>query len=273
MSLIAKIAFALVAAWATLVVLIYTFQDRLVFYPRRLVASALAEIRRQYPHAQEIELPTADGERLHGWFLPGASPQAPLIIYFGGNAEEVSWQLARAADYPGHALLLMNYRGYGASSGRPQQEALCADALQVYDAFARRADIDASRIVLVGRSLGSGVAIHVAARRKVAGVVLLTPYDSLRAVAAHHYPLLPVGMLLRHPFDAMTEIKNVHIPALILAAGHDTVVPKNHARALYEAWRGRKIWHELSSADHNSIDAHPQYVSAIQSFLRTLDQR
>lgn len=273
MSFALKLALVLAAGWGTLIGLGYVFQERLIFYPRRLDPAALAEIRQRYPRAEEISLSTPDGARLHGWFLAAAAQPAPLIIYFGGNAEEISWQLTRAADYPGYALLLMNYRGYGGSTGAPSQDALFADALQLYDNFARRADVDPQRIVLVGRSLGSGIAVHLAARRKVAGIVLLTPYDSLRAVAAHHYRLLPVSLLLRHPFDSLGQVDNISVPALFIAAAQDRIVPKGHARALYDAWRGRKTWHELAGADHNSIDTHPAYQGALHGFLLSLDQR
>ena len=119
-----------------------------------------------------------------------------MAVDDGGNAEEVSWQ-AREPGCPfDWSLGRLNDRGYGASEGQAVRAALFADALAVFDTLTRRPDVDASRIVLFGRSLGSAVATYVAAERPVAGVVLVSPFASMVEVGRHHYPWLPVGLLL-----------------------------------------------------------------------------
>ncbi|MBM3347121.1 MAG: alpha/beta hydrolase, partial [Betaproteobacteria bacterium] len=219
-----------------------------------------------------VSVPASGGVTLAGWLAHAAAPtaatRAPLVIYFGGNAEEVSWMVGEAPRLAPWSLLAVNYRGYGGNAGTPGEEAMFADALALHDWAAARPEVDPRRIILMGRSLGSGVAVHVAAHRRTAGAVLVTPFDSLRAVAQGIYPLVPVALLLRHPFDSLARAPAIDAPLLALVATHDRTVPLVHARRLFEAWRGPKRWLELT-ADHNSIDSLPAYWDAIAEFLRS----
>jgi pimeloyl-ACP methyl ester carboxylesterase len=190
-----------------------------------------------------------------------------LLIYFGGNAEEVSHMAALPGATPGWALLTLNYRGYGGNPGSPSEQSLCADALAIHGWAVKQPDVDAERVVAFGRSLGSGLAVYLASQRPLAGVVLVTPYDSLRAVAQRLYPYAPVALLLKHSFDSLSRAPNVTAPVLMLAAVRDTVVPIGHARTLFAAWGGPKTWREFANAGHNDLDADPGYRSAIAEFL------
>src|SRR5262245_65441969 len=144
----------------------YLIQDSLLFYPQPLVGPGPAS--RAARPVEGLGLEGADGVRLRGWLVKGAGGRSPLLIYYGGNAEEVSWQAAEA--WPAAwSIALVNYRGYGASEGKPSERDLCADALVVFDALARRPDVGPVRNVLVGRSLGSRVAAYVAASRRGGG--------------------------------------------------------------------------------------------------------
>ena len=241
-------------------------QDSLIFHPQPLAGAGPA------PRAglEDVEVAADDGTRLRGWLLTTASGRAPLLIYFGGNAEEVSWLVDEAPRLTGWSILLVNYRGYGRSEGRPGERALFADGLRLYDWARARADIDSGRVAVMGRSLGGGVAVHLAAERPVAGVVLVTPFDSLTAVAQHHYPWLPVRWLLRHPFDALARAPAVRAPLLCLVAGRDQIIPPVHAARLHAAWAGPKRWVEFPAADHNDIAAEPGYWPAIAEFLASI---
>jgi pimeloyl-ACP methyl ester carboxylesterase len=210
----------------------------------------------------------ADGVPLSGWFISSSPERAPLLIYFGGNAEDVSWLVGMADRFAGHSLLLVNYRGYGGSGGRPGESALFADALLAYDYAKQRGDVDASRIVAMGRSLGSGVAVHLAAHRPLAGMILVSPYDSVRALAQSIYPWLPVRLLLRHPFDSLSRAGALAVPLLCLVAGNDGVIPPAHSRRLFDAWGGRdKRWVEVPGAGHDEVSGEPVYWDEIASFL------
>jgi fermentation-respiration switch protein FrsA (DUF1100 family) len=249
---------------------LYFTQERLIFHPQPAPA---APPRARDLAIREVEIPTADGLRLRGWL---ARPEAageqrlPLLIYFGGNAEEVSGTAMLAGAVPGWSLLTLNYRGYGGNPGSPSEQNLSADALAIHDWALGRAEVDASRVIAFGRSLGSGLAVHLAAERPLAGVVLATPFDSLRAVARRHYPFAPASLLLRHNFDALSRAPAIRAPLLVLAAGRDEVVPVSHARSLFAGWGGPKTWREFPSAGHNDLDADPGYWAAIAEFLTAL---
>ena len=165
--------------------LAFLLQERLIFMPQPLSEAERQDIGARFPKGQNVFARAADGARLHAWHLPGP-PGAPLVIYFGGNAEQVSWMLGEADAAPGVGWLLVDYRGYGLSEGSPSEGALVEDALAWYDRFFPQV----KRIIVFGRSLGSGVAVRVAAERKVDAVILVTPFDSTVEVGKRHYPLL-----------------------------------------------------------------------------------
>jgi uncharacterized protein len=238
---------------------LYGFQDHLLFYPQPLSAQEQAALARAYP-GTEVRFSAADGTVLHGW-LRRDQTDAPLLIYFGGNAEEVSWLLAETL--PGWSLLLMNYRGYGGSAGRPSEQALFSDALELYDHFGA----DAPAVALMGRSLGTGVAVYVAHQRPVKALVLVTPYDSIRAVAQRIYPFVPVSWLLKHPFDSLARAADIRAPMLAMIAAQDEIIPPRHADTLIAAWGGSVQVQRYPHADHNSIASEPDYWLTILAFL------
>lgn len=219
--------------------------------------------------AREMHLSVDGGVTLHGWLRPahGAGP-APLLMYFGGNAEEVSWMQGEFARLPHIGVATFNYRGYGLSTGEPGELQLARDAQFLFDVLSARPDVDSQRVLIVGRSLGTGVAVHLAAARAVRAVVLISPYDSLTAVAARAYPWLPVSWLMRHPFDSLSRAPVIDAPLLALVAGDDAVVPPAHSRALVEAWRGPATMEVLPGADHNDLLSHPGFWPAVTRFLQ-----
>src|SRR5437762_13370585 len=143
-------------------------QERLIFFPQPVTSPADLPAR-----ASALEVIAVDGTHLRGWIVQGTATPAPAVIYFGGNAEEISWTLSDGRWPPEWTIVGVNYRGYGTSEGKPGETELTADALAIYDAVARREDIDPRRIVVFGRSLGSGVAAQLAAERPVAGARFL----------------------------------------------------------------------------------------------------
>jgi uncharacterized protein len=240
----------------------YLAQDQLIFLRRPLGDSERRAIAERHPEVEEVFLPAADGTRLHAWHVKGA-PQAPLVVYFGGNAENVAWMVDELPQHDMRASwLLVDYRGYGASGGVPSERALVADAFLWYDYVAKAG----ARLYLAGRSLGSGVAVQLAAARRFEGVILITPFDSLVAVAERHYPVLPVRRLLRHRFDSLGLAPRIASPLLCLVATQDQVIPAEHARRLYDAWAGPKQWVALR-AGHNSVDEQPGYWESMRAFL------
>jgi uncharacterized protein len=237
-------------------------QERMIFLPQPGAATAPLPA-----HAEPLTITASDSTVLRGWIARGAAVPAPTILYFGGNAEEVSWTLADARWPREWTIVAVNYRGYGASDGKPGERELKADGLAIYDAIAVTRGIDANRIVVFGRSLGTGVATHVAASRPVAGAVLVSPYDSLVAIGAHHYPWLPVSLLLRHRFDAAADAARCQAPLLAIVGGDDTIIPEARSRVLYDAWAGPKIWYAIHDGDHNTLGATREFWDQVARFL------
>ncbi len=241
------------------------FQERMLFFPRPLDSRPASR-----PNVEEVDIVAAGGVKLRGWLVKGDGAPAPLVIYFGGNAEEVSWLVDLADQFAGWSLLLVNYRGYGESEGKPGEKELLEDGLMIHDYAKGRLDVNSGRIVAMGRSLGSGVAVHLAAHRRLRGVLLVSPYDSIVAVAKRHYPFLPVSLMLRHRFDSLARVPQIEAPLLCLVASQDRIIPEAHSCALFEAWRGTKRWPEIPRSDHDSIAGEPEYWRSIADFLKAL---
>ena len=238
--------------------LMYLAQDSLIFHPQRMDEARRVALART-PAVESLFIHGADGTRLHAWHVKGD----PLVIYFGGNAEEVSWMMEDAPKRaPGVGWLLVDYRGYGSSGGSPSEKMLVADAIQWYDHFKTT-----ERVYLFGRSLGSGVAVQLAAERPVAGLILVAPFDSLVEVGKRIYPFLPVNWMLKHRFDSFALAPKMKVPLLCIVASHDDIVPPQHAKRLYDAWAGPKKWVSLEGAGHNSTDEALNYWPSIQRFL------
>lgn len=259
------ILLAAIVGYLAIAALVWFAQESLQFYPRAVLNAPTAPAGWKL---ERVSLKAHDGTTLAGVLLIPPVERPPLLVYYGGNAEEVTAFAADAAHaYGARAVLLMNYRGYGDSGGKPGEKALVADALEIFDWAARRTDIDASRIALHGRSLGSGVAVQVAAARPVRCVLLTSPFDSARAVAAGIYPWLPVGLMMRHPFDSAAYAPRLTMPALILMGGSDTLIPPHHSERLASLWAGPVQKLSFEGFGHNDIGMNPRYAAAVQSFL------
>ena len=239
--------------------------EDLVYHPVPISAAQDAAIRTRHPQAQPLEIRAADGVALRGWLLPGSRPDHPLVLYFGGNAEEVSWLLDHADAFAGWDVALVNYRGYGRSDGRPRERDLLADAVAVFDHFARAGA--PRRVAVVGRSLGSAVATYVASQRPVTCVVLIAPFDSASAVGQDAVPFVPVSRVIGNVYDAAPLAPAIRAPLRVIVASHDTIVTRERSKRLFDAWGGHKEWVTIDGAGHNDIQAHRSYWNAIQSFL------
>jgi fermentation-respiration switch protein FrsA (DUF1100 family) len=248
--------------------LLYLLQDKLVFNP---VRTPPAIWRANKTHrVRAIALTMQDGNQLRGWWLRAnrttPSP-APALIYFGGRSEEVSWISKELAAISGVHSVFLNYRGYGGSQGCPSEQALLSDALMLYDWVSSQAAVDPHRVGLIGRSLGSGIAAYVASERPAAGVILITPYDSVVEIARRRFPYCATQLLLKHRFDALRYARQARAPALVLLAESDTVIPREHALLLIQAWAGEKRVFIIPATNHSDIQEHADTWQAIADFL------
>jgi len=243
---------AAIVLYLFLCAFLWISQKQMIFLPQGTGVAA---------ETTDFEL-RSDGLRLRGWRLnPG---QSRALIYFGGNAEAIDNQRERLARwFPQHSVYLLAYRGYGASEGSPSEAGLKQDALALYDDLARAH----TRIDLIGRSVGSGVALHLAARRAIGRVALITPYDSLIEVAARHYPWFPVRWLLHQRFEATDDAAQVQAPTLLLVARQDEIIPPAHAEALARAF-SRPPEIQWLDTDHNTVEMDARFALALQRFFR-----
>ncbi len=237
--------------------LLAAFQTALLF-PRALVGPAP-----DLPDSTiRLELPLEGGDRLHGVRIMGRDPARPVILCFGGNAwnaEAMALFLHQIA--PEHDVVCFHYRGYAPSTGRPSAQALMADAVAIHDLIAP----DGSGVIAVGFSIGSGVAAHLAAERDIARVVLVTPFDSLAAVARQLYPFAPVGLLFRHEMNPKQALARSHADIHLILATQDEVIPPARAEALAQALPQAQIARIASG--HNAIYGDPDFIAALRAAL------
>jgi uncharacterized protein len=246
-----------------LCILMYIFQDKFIFYPAKLnETSPYLKEHKKF----EITI-THNNVNLHGWLLNPENPN--LIIYYGGNAEEVSYNIREFKEFENYSVLLINYRGYGKSQGSPGQKQLYSDALFVHDYMTTNFSQKFKKIILFGRSLGTSVALYVANKRAVEGAILVTPFASIRELAQKHYPYLPVKFLLKHPFDSINLISEKRIPTLVLVAENDVIVPSSSTNRLIDQLGDNKKSVIIKNATHNDIQYHPLYWREIKNFLCT----
>lgn len=257
-----------VLAGAALIAALVALESRLIYYPTRDHAAAPSDYGLK---AEDLSLKTADGVQLHGWWIGGSGRTA--LLFFHGNAGNVSHRLDRSrllVDRFGLDVLLLDYRGYGRSGGKPSEAGLYADARAAYDAATARG-FTADQIVLFGESLGSAVAAQLALERPCAGLVLETPFLSVPALARRYYPFVP-RFLIRTRFDTESTIGRLTVPKLIIQAERDEIVPGPHARRLFTLAAEPKRLYVIPGAGHNdtyAVGGEP-YFDAWRSFLESL---
>ncbi len=244
---------AALAIYLVLCAVMYWSQDRILYFPT-------PEIDRTGVGVLRVKRADAT---IKVWVL---HPDARTgLLYFGGNGEDVGSNLRdfeRA--FPDRAIYLVNYRGYGGSTGRPSEAALIGDAAAIYDQLATQHE----HIVVMGRSLGTGVATAVASARPVAGVVVVTPYDSIANVGAGRYPWLPVKWLIKDSYDSALRMPKVKAPVLVLVAERDDSILRPRSDALIAAipaGLGHSV--VITAATHNDIETFPAYWTALTGFI------
>jgi len=254
--------------------LLEPLEHRLLFRPHPVEAEWLTRVPSRGSGIEEVRLATPDGVTLHGWLKRPArlrpGERYPLVIVYGGVRHELSEFVRRAQAPSEWGWLLVNYRGFGLSEGVPTERYVIEDAKRIYDWAAARPDVDASNIVVLGRSLGSYVAVAVAATRQARAAILATPFDSFLALAEKRYPNLPLGWLMDGRFDSVALAPTVSAPALFVLAELDDVTPVEHGRALAAAWGGRTRTVLLRGASHYGIEGRDEFWRSVGDYLATL---
>jgi uncharacterized protein len=261
MSLIALLGLGYVGV----VGLLYVFQTWLIFPGAHLPSQRLDNPR----PPERLELVVGDGAILHGMRFSGARPGADLLIGFGGNAQDAE-MLGQdlASDFPELDVVVFHYRGFGPSTGKPSEAALLADALAIYDAMVAR--LEPARIFAIGISLGSAVAAYLSKERSLAGLLLVTPFDSVEAVAKESYFWVPVGLLLRHRFPSAAFMADNPTPVAVIAAAEDRVVKPRRTEALIARLENLVFRATLPGADHNTLYHADAYQTTLRAAFEAL---
>lgn len=249
--------------------LLYATQDRLLYFPTRPLEATPRKIG--LPFA-EVSLRTADGETLHGWFVP-AAPGGATLLFFHGNAGNISHRLdsLRIFHDLGLNVFIFDYRGYGQSSGRPSEEGTYRDAEAAWRYLTEVRHLAPQEIVLFGRSLGGSVAAWLAIRTVPRALILESTPTSVPDLAADLYPWLPARWLSRFRYDALAALQKARCPILLIHSPEDEIIPFAHAEQLFAAAAAPKQLLRIRG-DHNGgfLLSGPLYRNGLRDFLAAL---
>ena len=264
---IIRFLLTLACLYAGVCALIAIAQDGLIFFPSPSYVERPDEHGMAY---EDVELHTEDGLRLHSWYLPAPGEARGTVIVTHGNGGNISHRLRTARFWlrQGCSVLLLGYRGYGPNPGSPGEAGFRLDADAAWRWLTETRGELPRRIICAGRSLGGGTASYLARRYQPAGLVLESTFTSVRDVAGEHYPIFPVGLLLRHPFDTLSRMAGIRCPVLVAHSPHDVIIGFHHGQRLYEAAREPRSWIGLSGS-HNDRShlLQPEYQEGVARFL------
>jgi fermentation-respiration switch protein FrsA (DUF1100 family) len=245
--------------------------NSLLYFPSRAIEQTPGDAGLSF---KDVEIPTEDGERLHGWWVPGRERAGVHVLLFHGNAGNLSHRVlhAQLLAEVGLDVLLFDYRGYGRSTGRPDERGTYLDARAARAALLRQAGTEPTRIVYLGESLGGAVGLELALAAPPHGLVLQSAFTSVRDMARLHYPFVPAA-LIPDAYPSLRRIRELKAPLLVLHGDRDDIVPLAHGRALFDAAPGPKRLHVFPGLGHNDLVplGAKGYAEAIAEWLRGLD--
>ncbi|MEA2047458.1 MAG: alpha/beta hydrolase [Campylobacterota bacterium] len=247
-----KMIILLLLGYVGMGIYLYLNQRAFLYYPTPRFTTPFEEMKLQN-----------DGECINVIVLNKGEENA--ILYFGGNAESIAKSSKHiASQFPRLTIYLMDYRGYGSSTGIPTEEGFYSDALRLYDTVKSKH----SNISIGGRSLGSGIATYVAACREVSKLVLITPYDSVLNVAQGRFPIYPISLLLKEKYDSLDRVKDIKAKTLVVIAELDRVIPRERTQKLIEAfdWAQLDVI-EIPDRGHIDISSDEKYDQIMREFI------
>ncbi len=252
----------LIFAYIISIAFLYLIQDSLIFPGKYTAEEYVPQNTYINNNIESLSFTTKEGTKLEGAFINNKS--GSLVIYFGGNSENVKNTMGILSEIRSHDFISLNYRGFGQSGGEPSQQNIYSDALQIYEYFKDRY----KSISLMGRSLGTATAVYVAANKKTDNLLLITPFDSVVNVAQDRYMVFPIKLLIEHPFDSQKHMKNVTAPVSILMAQDDKVVPNINTLNLKKDITNLKLFRVVENTDHNKIIKNKKLIDFIKAALK-----
>jgi len=271
---IAQTLVAIAVAYAAVVALVFVIQPKLVYFPN-IGREVTATPRAVGLDFEPVEIRTEDGERLDAWWVPAAEPRGTVLL-FHGNAGNISHRLDYLLMFHRlrHSTLIVDYRGYGRSTGTPSEEGTYRDAAAAWRWLTATRGVLPGEIVVYGESLGAAVASWLAAREAPRALVLASTFTSVNDLGAEVYPFLPVRLISRFRYDNLANLKAVRAPVLVVHSRGDDIVPYAHGRALYAAASEPKSFLELAGGHNDGfVFMRPEWVAALEAFLDQVGQR
>ena len=244
---------------------IYIFQRNLLYHPS---VNGYMDDPIQFKYS-EIKIPTQDGIEIKGWFHEKDLVNKKTILFFHGNAGELSNRNYKLNEFSKMDInfLIIAWRGFSGNEGKPTEKGLYQDANSAMD-WLKSKGVKEEKLILYGESLGTGIATEVAQNKKLAGVILESPYTSMTELAGKYYPLLPVKLLLKDRYESIKKIKNIHSPILIMHGGMDLIVPFQMGAKLYEAANEPKFKYFITNDDH-MMRYDQNLIQQLKSFIET----
>lgn len=259
---------SLAIAYGAVLVLVYVFQSRLVYFPQ--IGREVAVTPRAYGLAFDpVIIATADGEKLAAWWVPAERARGTVLI-FHGNAGNISHRLDYLTMFHrmGYSSLIIDYRGYGQSTGSPSEEGTYRDAEAAWRWLTSERGVKAGDVVLLGESLGGAVAAWLAARVTPRALVLASVFTSVPELGAQVYPFLPVRLISRFSYDTLGALKSVNVPVLVAHSRDDDIIPFTHGRTLYEAANEPKQFLEMRGGHNDGfLFMRQEWVAQLSAFL------
>lgn len=271
MRTLATILTIAISIYALLALMLYLFQDRMVFlsnFPGRELTASPRDIGLVY---ENISLTTSDNERLHGWHIPAENSRG-VVLFFHGNAGNISHRLdsIRIFHDIGLSTLIIDYRGYGQSTGKTNEQGTYLDAQASWDYLVNGRGISPDRIVIFGRSLGGAIGAWLGAHTTPAGVIIESGFSSGVDMARRLYPFLPAHLLTRLRYPVVDYASQLSSPVLVIHSKDDEIIPFSMGQAIYAAVSQQKEFLQLRG-DHNNgfLISYDDYVAVLKDFIQT----
>jgi fermentation-respiration switch protein FrsA (DUF1100 family) len=267
MNVLKLAALSIIFLYALVVLLFYLFQTKLIFYPGKLSKDFKFKIG---PLDEEVFLRTSDNEEVNGLFFRGTRPE--VILYFHGNAGDLhGWQFV-AEDFTAHGynVFIIDYRGYGKSSGVISENGFYKDAEAAWYFLINKKGFTPRNIIIYGRSIGSGVAVELASTHRSRLLILESPYASLGLLAREKFPYFFPSFYLKHKFNNLEKIAHVKSPVIFIHGQQDTLIPPSHTERLFLKAQGKKEKIIIPGGSHNDLNSYPEYQDFLSGSLANL---
>jgi len=256
------VIFGFVGIYLGVLAYIYITQDSQVFEPDLIEKKEPINLK----DVKKITFKVADGVVLDGIYKKSTKVDAPLIIYFGGNADDSTRIVLYMKSLSDFDIVSFNYRGFANSSGKPSEKSIFSDALKIFDKYA-----NGKEVIVIGRSLGTGIATYVASKRDIKGLILITPYDSIASIGQKLYPYFPIKLLSKNKFESVKRMLDVKAPVGLIEVKDDTKIPKYHFDKLREVVPNLSLHVVLENTTHGEVLTHPDFEDSLKKIIKRFE--